>query len=81
MIPKAARDLINDHMEQARKTEREEFAERMLLAAEAMLGYALAANHIKPREHANEIVLISLVRAQRKNQQLAATPCNWSITG
>lgn len=72
MIPKAARELINDHMDQARKTEREDFAERMLHAAESMLGYALAAGHLQPREHANEIVLISLVRAQRKNRACAA---------
>lgn len=72
MIPQAARDLINDHLEQARKTEREDFAERMLHAAESMLGFALAANLLKPREHANEIVLISLIRAQRRNRACAA---------
>lgn len=68
MIPQAARDLINLHKEQALKTELEDFAERMLHAAEAMLAYALAAGHLQVREHANEVVLISLIRAQRKNR-------------
>jgi hypothetical protein len=72
MIPKAARDLIDLHKDQASKTELNDFAERMLHAAEAMLGYALAANHIKPSEHANEIVLISLIRAQRANRTCTA---------
>lgn len=72
MIPKTARVLIDDHLEQARRTDRDDFAERMLHAAESMLGYALAADHLKPREHANEIVLISLIRAQRRNRVCAA---------
>jgi hypothetical protein len=72
MIPKAARDLIDLHKDQASKAETSEFAERMLHAAEAMLGYALAANHIKPSEHATEIVLISLIRAQRQTRPCTA---------
>lgn len=65
MIPKNARDLINDHLEQARKAECPVLAERMLHAAESMLAFALSADMIKPREHANETVLVSLIRAQR----------------
>lgn len=68
MIPKTARDLINDHLEQARKTERDDFSERMLHAAESMLAFALAADMLKPREHANEIVMVNLIRAQRRNR-------------
>lgn len=71
MIPKEARDLIDLHLEQARKSELNDFAERMLHAAESMLAYALAAGHLKPREHGNEIAMISLIRAQRRNQACA----------
>jgi hypothetical protein len=65
MIPTAARHLIDDHLSQARMAACNTLAERLLHAAESMLNFALAANLLKPREHANEIVLISLVRAQR----------------
>lgn len=72
MIPKEARDLINLHLEQARKSELDDFAERMLHAVESMFAFALAANMLKPREHANEIIMIDLVRAQRKNRICSA---------
>lgn len=68
MIPEGARSLINLHLNNARKTESNSYAEEALAAATAMLGYALAVNHLSPGEYSEELVLVQLVRAQRMNE-------------
>jgi len=67
MIPEGARSLINLHLNNARLTESDSYAEEALASATAMLGYALAVNHLTPGEYSNELILVQLVRAQRRN--------------
>lgn len=71
MIPKEGRTLIELHMGIARSTPHDGNAEDHLDTVGAMLGYALAVNHLSPAEYSNEIVLIELIRAQRKNRAAA----------
>lgn len=71
MIPESGRALINLHMKNADQTESDLYAEECLAAASAMLGYACACNHLSPADYSNELVLINLVRAQRKNRAAA----------
>lgn len=71
MIPESGRTLIELHMGIARSTPYDANAEDHLDQAGAMLGYALAVNHLSPVEYSNELVLIELVRAQRKNRAAA----------
>lgn len=72
MIPKPALDLLELHMQQARESEREEFAEKMLYGAECMLGCLLTCSHIDAVEYGNRLVLINLIRAQRRTSACAA---------
>lgn len=65
MIPAAGEDLLNLHTTQARKTERDDFAELQLKQAEAILGYALACSHLTPVEYGGRIAMLDLIRAQR----------------
>jgi hypothetical protein len=67
MIPKEGRYLIELYMTQARETELEEFAEKMLGNVEAILGYALACSHISCIEYGKRMSMCKLIRAQRKN--------------
>lgn len=67
MIPEGARSLINLHLSNARDTASDSYAEEALAAVAAMLGYALAVNHLTPSEYSNELVLVQLARAQRRN--------------
>lgn len=71
MIPKEGNDLIELHMQNARETEQDEFAEKMLGNVEAILGYALACSHIDCVEYGNRLTLLKLIRAQRKNRAAA----------
>lgn len=71
MIPKEGNDLIERHMQNAREAENEEFAEKALGQIEAILGYALACSHIDCVEYGNRLVLLKLIRAQRKNRASA----------
>lgn len=73
MIPKEGNDLIELHMQNARETELEEFAEKSLGHVEAILAYALACNHITCIECGNRITLLKLIRAQRKNRAAACS--------
>lgn len=74
MIPHEGRTLIELHMGIARSTEHDGNAEEHLNTVCAMLGYALAVNHLSPAEYSNELVLIELIRAQRKNRSAAELP-------
>lgn len=69
MIPRAGEELLNLHTTQARKTERDDFAELQLKQAEAILGYALVCGHITPVQHGSRIVELDLIRAQRANRK------------
>lgn len=71
MIPKEGNDLIELHMSQARETELDEFAEKMLGNVEAILGYALACSHISCIEYGNRMSMCKLIRAQRNNRAAA----------
>ena len=70
-IPKEGNDLIELHMQNARETEQEEFAEKSIGHVEAILAYALACNHITCIEYGNRLTLLKLIRAQRKNRASA----------
>ena len=74
MIPEGARSLITLHLNNARQTESDSYAEEALATVTGMLGYALAVNHITASEYSNELVMVQLVRAQRKNKANAARP-------
>lgn len=70
MIPKEGNDLLELHLDQGRKAESDVLAERMLTGAEAILGYALACNHLTPVEYGGRIASVKLIRAQRDNRSL-----------
>lgn len=71
MIPKEGNDLIELHMQNARETEQEDFAEKALGNAEAIFGFALACSMIDCVEYGNRMTLTKLIRAQRKNRAAA----------
>jgi len=73
MIPDSGRSMIEIHLNIARTTTLEDFAEDSLKSAEAMFSYACAVGHITPTEYANELVSTSLIRAQRKNALASRT--------
>lgn len=68
MIPKEGNDLIELHMQNARESDRGDFAELQLQKAESILGYALVCDHIQAVEYGNRITLLNLIRAQRENR-------------
>lgn len=74
MIPKEGNDLIELHMQNAREAEQDDFAEKSLGHVEAILAYALACNHVTCIEYGNRLVLLKLIRAQRKNRAQAELP-------
>lgn len=67
MIPEGARSLINLHLANARDTASDSYAEEAMATVTGMLGYALAVNHLTAGEYSNELILVQLVRAQRRN--------------
>lgn len=69
MIPREGEALLNLHLEQARKTEREDFAELQLQKASAILGYALCCGHLSPVEYGGRNAEIDLIRAQRAKRR------------
>jgi hypothetical protein len=69
MIPASGQSLIDLHLDIAKNTQSDEYAEESLKTAEAMFSYACAANHISPAEYSNQLVMTALIRAQRKNRQ------------
>lgn len=69
MIPRAGEELLRLHMQQARESERDDFAELQLQKVEAILGYALVCDHIQAVEYGNRITLLKLIRAQRENRK------------
>jgi hypothetical protein len=71
MIPENGRTILNLQLKNARDTESDAYAEECLVAASAILGYACAVNHLTPAEYSNELVMVQLVRAQRKNRAAA----------
>lgn len=71
MIPENGRTILNLHLNNARHTDSSEYAEECLVAASAILSYACAVNHLTPVEYSNELVMVQLVRAQRKNRAAA----------
>ena len=66
MIPKEGQDLIELYLAQARETELEEFATKMLGNVEAIFGYALACSQLTCVEYGKRMNLTKLVRAQRE---------------
>ena len=64
-IPGAGEDLLELYMDQARKTDRDDFADLKLKQAEAILGYALACGHLTPVEYGGRIAMLDLTRAKR----------------
>lgn len=72
MIPKEARDLMELHLRTARESESETVAEANISILVGMIGYAAARGDITPAEHANEWMLIKLVREQRSSARRAA---------
>lgn len=71
MIPESGQSMIDIHLNIARTTPNEDYAEESLKTAEAMLSYACAVNHLSPAEYANRLVSTQLIRAQRKNNDSA----------
>lgn len=69
MMPRAGEDLLNLYMQNARETERDDFAELQLQKADAVLAYALACDHIGGVEYGNRLTLLNLIRAQRENRK------------
>lgn len=69
MIPAAGHDFIELHLQQARESERDDFAETNLKQVEAILGYALICNHIDSVEYGNRTALLKLIRAQREHRR------------
>lgn len=67
MIPAPGRALIDTHLSIARTTESNSFAELALAAVNAMLDYAVACDHLTPAQYSNEVVMLNLIRAQRRN--------------
>lgn len=70
-IPPEGLSLIDLHMNQARETELDEFAEKMLGNVEAILGFALACSMVSCVEYGNRMSLVKLIRAQRQNRASA----------
>jgi hypothetical protein len=71
-MPVAGRNIIDLHLNNARTCEGEEFAEKNLVVAGNMLGYAMACGHMTAAEYSNEQVIIKLIREQRRNAALCA---------
>lgn len=71
MIPQPCMDLIELSLDMARKTEHNELAKANLDRVVGALNYALGCGHIRAQEHANWLVQIDLVRAQRANNDSA----------
>lgn len=71
MIPEEARRLMNLHMTTARESESDTVAEANISMLAGMIGYAAARGDITPQEHANEWVMIKLIREERKNSKRA----------
>lgn len=69
MIPESGRSMIEIHLNIARTTTLDDFAEESLETAAAMFSYACAVGHISPGQYTTELVTIDLIRAQRKNQK------------
>lgn len=67
MIPTPGRALIDTHLEIARNTESGTFAELALSSVNAMLDFAVAVDFLTPAQYSNEITVLNLIRAQRKN--------------
>lgn len=68
MIPESGRSMIEIHLNIARNTPLDDFAEDSLKSAEAMFSYACAVGHISPAQYTNELVITALIRAQRQNR-------------
>lgn len=68
MIPAAGEDLLDLYVNQARKTDRDDFADLKLKQAEAILGYALVCGHLTPVQYGGRITMLDLIRAQRSNK-------------
>lgn len=69
MIKPTVRELMNAHLRIARETPSESQAQEQLDIVKGMIGYAVANGDITPQEHANEWVMIRLVREQRINER------------
>jgi hypothetical protein len=71
MIPASGQSLIDLHLDIAKTTPSDEYAEESLKTAEAMFSYACAVNHMSPTEYSNQLVMTKLIRAQRTNRAAA----------
>ena len=80
MIPKEGNDLLELHLDRGRKAECDVLAERMLVGAEAILGYALACNHLSPVEYGGRIASVKLIRAQRDNRNIELSAQHAGLT-
>lgn len=66
-IPTSGQSMIDLHLNIARTSESDAYAEESLKAAEAMYSYACAVNHISPAQYSTVLVTTNLIRAQRAN--------------
>lgn len=66
-MPVAGRNIIDLHLNNARTTAIDAFAERSLADAAAMQAYAMACGHMTAAEYSNQQVVIKLIREQRRN--------------
>ncbi|BAO20655.1 hypothetical protein [Pseudomonas phage PPpW-3] len=69
MIPTAGNDFMELRLENARRSERGDFAETNLKQVEAILGFAMQCGMIDAVEYGNRITLLKLIRAQRENRK------------
>jgi len=69
MIPESGRSMIEIHLNIARTTPLDDYAEESLKSACAMFSFACAVGFISPGQYMTELVTIELIRAQRKNQK------------
>lgn len=67
MIPESGRSMIEIHLNIARTTPLEDFAEDSLKSAEAMFSFACAVGYLSPAQYTNELLSTALIREQRKN--------------
>lgn len=72
MMPTNGRAVLDLHLNNARQTDSDAYADECLTAAAAILGYACAVDHLTPSEYLNELVIVQLIRAQRRNKINAA---------
>ncbi|MCY1460270.1 hypothetical protein D9M71_778180 [compost metagenome] len=70
MIPESGRSMIEIHLNIARTTTLDDYAEDSLKYAEGMFSYACAVGHLSPAQYHTELVTTQLIRAQRKNSSV-----------